>query len=91
MDELLAKVERLVEAIARLEGRPHWLDRKAAAEVLGVSLNTLTRLVGEGTVPPPTKLGRQLRWWAADLGKEALQDYLSRRGRRPKRTTQRAH
>lgn len=45
-----------------------WLTRKEAADRLQISVKTLDRLVKEGAVPKPTKLGKRiLRWWRDDL------------------------
>lgn len=45
-----------------------WLTRKEAAQRLQVSLKTFDRLVREGVVPKPAKLGERItRWWRDDL------------------------
>jgi len=41
---------------------PTFVTKPEAAELIGVSVRTLERLVATGRFPPPVRFGRQRRW-----------------------------
>ena len=54
VDEWLKSTERLV-SLAEL------------VEMLGISQSTARRMIASGVIPKPIRIGRQLRWRAAEL------------------------
>jgi len=58
-----------------------YVDAKTLADKLGISRRTLFRLVSAGKLPQPIRLSkRTVRWdW------QAVQEFLSSNGNRPKR------
>lgn len=46
---------------------PKLLDATALAAMLCVSKSTVYKMAGRGQLPTPVKLGRRVRWRAADI------------------------
>lgn len=44
-----------------------YLNARQAAELIGISLSTLHVWRNEGMFPPPTRLGRSVRWTRTDI------------------------
>jgi excisionase family DNA binding protein len=48
---------------------PTFVDKPQAAEMVGVSVRTLERLVAAGQFPPPIQFGRRRRWLRKGLSR----------------------
>jgi len=47
--------------------KPVLIDIKHVAELLSVSIRTVRRRWYDGTLPPPIKVGRAIRWRLLDI------------------------
>ena len=46
---------------------PEWGNADTAADYLDLARSSFFALVADGTLPPPTKLGKRSRWRITDL------------------------